>query len=271
MPKFTALARRRISWVTWSGSTPNTWEAVTCGCPPRYGRRRSCARPRPCEPAAAARSGSSRRPPAPSPARHKHLPQLGPQLGAHGDVLQVGLGGGEPPGGGDRVLKGGVDAPVRGDHLAQPVHIGGLQLGQLAVLQNFLNDRVAAPELLQHVGVGGVAGFGLLRWFRPGSGRSASIWPKWTRAWSSTSIPARSISASTGHRGAQLLIHFCQAQLGQLAGEQVVEPEEEAGVAGHGRPGLGGALLVLPGLGSQVVLGRGKSASKYCRPTLSSS
>ena len=69
----------------------------------------------------------------------------------------------------------------------------------------------------------------------------------------------------------QLLIHFCQAQLGQLAGEQVVEPEEEAGVAGHGRPGLGGALLVLPGLGSQVVLGRGKSASKYCRPTLSSS
>ena len=28
MPKFTALARRRISPVTWSGSTPNTWEAV---------------------------------------------------------------------------------------------------------------------------------------------------------------------------------------------------------------------------------------------------
>ena len=29
MPKFTALARRRISWVTCSGGTPNTWEAVT--------------------------------------------------------------------------------------------------------------------------------------------------------------------------------------------------------------------------------------------------
>ena len=29
MPKFTALALRRISWVTCSGSTPNTWAAVT--------------------------------------------------------------------------------------------------------------------------------------------------------------------------------------------------------------------------------------------------
>ena len=29
MPKFTALARRRISWVTDSVGTPKTWEAVT--------------------------------------------------------------------------------------------------------------------------------------------------------------------------------------------------------------------------------------------------
>ena len=28
MPKFTALARRRISWVTASGGTPNTWDAA---------------------------------------------------------------------------------------------------------------------------------------------------------------------------------------------------------------------------------------------------
>ncbi|CUQ24477.1 Uncharacterised protein [Flavonifractor plautii] len=54
MPKFTALARRRISWVTCSGGTPNTWEAVTvwisspvrkaaimCSSPAMWASRRS--------------------------------------------------------------------------------------------------------------------------------------------------------------------------------------------------------------------------------------
>ena len=93
---------------------------------------------------------------------HKHLPQLGAQLGADGDVLEVGLGGGEPPSGGDGVLEAGVDAPVGGDDFAQAVGVGRFQLGELAVVQNGLDNGVLAPQLLQYLGVGGVAGFCLL-------------------------------------------------------------------------------------------------------------
>ena len=95
---------------------------------------------------------------------HKHLAQLRPQLGADGDVLEVGLGGAQPPGGGDGVLEGGVDASVGGDDLGQPVHIGGFQLGQLPVVQHCLHNGVLVPQLLQHVGVGGVARLGLFHW-----------------------------------------------------------------------------------------------------------
>ena len=97
------------------------------------------------------------------PARrgHEHLPQLGPQLGADGDVLQIRLGGGQAARGGDGVLKTGVDTPVGGDDLAQAVCIGGLQLGQLAIFQYLPDDGVGAPQLVQHVGVGGIARLGL--------------------------------------------------------------------------------------------------------------
>ena len=54
-----------------------------------------------------------------------------------------------------------MNPPVRADYLAQAVHIGGFQLGQLAVLQNAVDNGVLALELFQHVGLGGVAGFGL--------------------------------------------------------------------------------------------------------------
>ena len=54
-----------------------------------------------------------------------------------------------------------MDPPIRPDHLGEPVHIGGFQLGQLPVLQDGLDDRMLAPQLLQHVGVGGVASLGL--------------------------------------------------------------------------------------------------------------
>ena len=94
--------------------------------------------------------------------RYEHIPQLGAQLGAHRDVLEIGLRGGQPPRGGDRVLERGVDAPVRADDLGQPVHIGGLQLGVLAVAKNGVDDGVVALELFQHLGIGGVSRFGLL-------------------------------------------------------------------------------------------------------------
>ena len=85
---------------------------------------------------------------------HKHLPQLRPQLRADGDILKVRLCGAEPSGGSDGVLEGGVDPSVRSDHLAQPVSIGGFQLGELAVLQDLLNDGVLSPQLLKHLRIG---------------------------------------------------------------------------------------------------------------------
>ena len=92
---------------------------------------------------------------------HEHLPQLRPQLGADRDVLEVGLSGAQAPGGGDRVLEAGVDAPVGGDDLGEALHIGGLELGELPVVQNGLDDGVLPLELFQHLGAGGVARLGL--------------------------------------------------------------------------------------------------------------
>ena len=57
--------------------------------------------------------------------------------------------------------KGGVDPSVRSDHLAQTVSIGGFQLGELAVLQDLLDDGVLSPQLLQHLRVGGPPCLGL--------------------------------------------------------------------------------------------------------------
>ena len=47
-------------------------------------------------------------------------------------------------------------------HLEKAVHVGGFQLGDLAVLQNVLNDGVVLFQLIQYLGRGGVARFGLL-------------------------------------------------------------------------------------------------------------
>ena len=91
----------------------------------------------------------------------EHLAQLGPQLGAHGDVLQIGFGRREPPRGRYRILEGGVDAPVGGDDLGQTLHIGGGEFGVLPVLQHVLHDGRLPAQLLQHLGVGGVARLGL--------------------------------------------------------------------------------------------------------------
>ena len=93
---------------------------------------------------------------------HEHFTNLGTQFGADGDVLEVGFRGGQAAGGGDSVLEAGVDAAIVGDDLGQALHIGGVQLGQLAVLQNLLNDGVGHPQLFQDLSAGGVARLGLL-------------------------------------------------------------------------------------------------------------
>ena len=85
--------------------------------------------------------------------------------GAYRNVLEIGLRRAEPAGGGAGLIEAGVDPPGAAiDPLRQRVHIGVLQLLQLAVLQN--EPRKLVPhgrELLQHVGIGRRAGLGLLQ------------------------------------------------------------------------------------------------------------
>ena len=87
-------------------------------------------------------------------------PPLGP---AHRDVLQVGIDGGQPPGGGDCLRIVGVNAPGPLIHLLRElIGVGGLELGERAVLEHDPGKRVARGELFQHVfGGRGLAGRGL--------------------------------------------------------------------------------------------------------------
>ena len=50
---------------------------------------------------------------------------------------------------------------VRSHHLEQAIHIGVFELGQLAVVQNAVDDGVLVPEGFQHIGIGRVAPLGL--------------------------------------------------------------------------------------------------------------
>ena len=70
--------------------------------------------------------------------------------------MQVGVGGGQPAGGGDGHGEAGVDAAGVGvDLFDQSVGIGGFQLGELAPFQDFGRQVVAlVGEALQHGGVG---------------------------------------------------------------------------------------------------------------------
>ena len=77
-------------------------------------------------------------------------------LRADRDVLQVGVRGGQPAGGGHRLVVGGVNPTGAGiDHLRQLVCVGGLELAQAAVLQQQLRQRVVQGQFRQHVLRGG--------------------------------------------------------------------------------------------------------------------
>ena len=86
--------------------------------------------------------------------------QLAAQLGADGDILQIGIIGGEPSGAGFGLVEGGVDAPVLANDLEQTLHIGGVQLLVGAVLQNVLHQRVLT-QAFQRFGIGRPAALGL--------------------------------------------------------------------------------------------------------------
>ena len=88
--------------------------------------------------------------------------QLPAQFGAHGDILQIGLGGGDAAGAGLRLVEGGMDTAVGTDYLEQAVAVGGLELGQQPVIQQGGNRRMGIAQPFQHLRVGGIAGFGFL-------------------------------------------------------------------------------------------------------------
>ena len=54
-----------------------------------------------------------------------------------------------------------MNAPVGRNDLQQTLGIGGAELREHPVLHDPLHDGMAAPELFQHLGIGGVAGLGL--------------------------------------------------------------------------------------------------------------
>ena len=91
----------------------------------------------------------------------KGLPHLPSQLASHRDILQVGVAGGQPPGGGARLVEAGVYPPrLRIDQRRKGIDVGRFELGELAVLQKQLDNGVSAAESLQHGRIGGVAALG---------------------------------------------------------------------------------------------------------------
>jgi len=73
-------------------------------------------------------------------------------LGAHRDVLQVGIGRRQAARDHRGLRVARVHAPgVRVDHAGQLVGVGRLQLGQAPVFQQHLRQRVVLRQLGQHV------------------------------------------------------------------------------------------------------------------------
>ena len=93
--------------------------------------------------------------------RHEHLAHLTAQGRSDGDILQIGLGGGQAAGGGYRILEGGADTAIGADFLLQAVGIGALEFGEHTVVHNGLHHRVLILQLFQHLCIGGITGLGL--------------------------------------------------------------------------------------------------------------
>src|SRR3712207_4574001 len=98
----------------------------------------------------------------PPPSRcRERVPDTGAELRAHRDVLQVRGVAGDTAGRCRRLVQGGMDAAVLPDQTDKTVYVGPLELGELAVGNDAVGDRVLDGELLQDLGVRRVAGLGL--------------------------------------------------------------------------------------------------------------
>ena len=87
--------------------------------------------------------------------------QTAAQLGADGNILQIGLGGADASGAGLGLNKGGVNAAIRTDGFEQSLHVGGVELLIRAILENVVNDRAIWTQTFQGFRIGGIAALGL--------------------------------------------------------------------------------------------------------------
>lgn len=82
--------------------------------------------------------------------RHQQMPRRGHETFPHppaeiapdGDVLQVGVGAGKPPGGRGQVVEGGVDAAVRIGQLRQRFEMVERSFSGLQVFQDAVHQRM---------------------------------------------------------------------------------------------------------------------------------
>ena len=73
----------------------------------------------------------------------------------HRDVLQIGVGAGEPSGDRHRLVITGVHATgARIHHARQFVGVGGFEFGQAAVFEQHFRQRIIEREFLQHIFIG---------------------------------------------------------------------------------------------------------------------
>ena len=84
---------------------------------------------------------------------------------AHGNVLQIGVGGAEAAGGGDGLAEARVQAAGAGlDQLRERVDVGGFQLGRVRGTRSLCAAiRAVAPSSVEHFGGGASGPCALLR------------------------------------------------------------------------------------------------------------
>ena len=74
------------------------------------------------------------------------------KFGADGNILEIRIGGRKTAGGGSSLAEGSVQASGGGiDERGQRVDVGGLQLGELAVVEDHAGDGMLFGEIFQHV------------------------------------------------------------------------------------------------------------------------